>query len=557
MSRIANVTVAVAAFSLCAALLCTPPVLAQTVNDPALVVQPVASGLSQPTTMGFIGPNDILVLQKADGLVRRITGGVLQAAAVLDVAVDSSSERGLLGIAVDPDFAATRHVYLSYTESSTGADTNGTTPLGNRIYRYDWNGSALVNPVLVFDLPATPGPNHNGGVIAFGPDGFLYGVIGDLNRNGKLQNISSGPDPDNTGVIWRIDATSGEGASDNPFFTPAAPAPLMNRYFAYGVRNSFGLTFDPRTGWLWDTENGPNNYDEVNRVVSGFNSGWNRLMGPASRDAQGTSDLWFAPGAVYRDPDFSWNATVAPTALVFPTSPLLGCATRDMLLVGDNNCSQIYRFSLTAARDTLTFTSTPLSSDHVADNLGNRCADEMGEILFGGSFGAVTDLEVGPDGWLYVVSLTLGQVLRIGPRAGAFPDADGDGVNDACDCAAANPGAYAAPGEVPRLRLQGTVPFTLSWDALGGVTGPATTSTVVSGPAGALRTSGYAGACDLSVGNPGTSFTDPRAVPPVGEAFYYLVRSQNACATGTFGDGTPVPDPRDALDSGSRPVCGG
>jgi glucose/arabinose dehydrogenase len=552
MSPTRIVTVALAALASGAA-----PLFAQTVNDPALVVQTVASGLSQPTTMAFIGPNDILVLQKADGRVRRITGGVLQAAAVLDVAVDSSSERGLLGIAVDPDFAATRHVYLSYTESSTGADTNGTTPFGNRIYRYDWNGAALVNPVLVFDLPATPGPNHNGGVIAFGPDGFLYGVIGDLNRNGKLQNISSGPDPDDTGVIWRIDATTGGGASDNPFFTPAEPAPRMNRYFAYGVRNSFGLTFDPRTGGLWDTENGPNNYDEVNRIVSGFNSGWNRLMGPEVRDPQGTSDLWFAPGAVYRDPDFSWNFTVAPTALVFPASPLLGCALKDQLLVGDNNCSQIYRFSLTAARDTLALTSAPLL-DRVADNPGNRCADEMGEILFGGSFGAVTDLEVGPDGWLYVVSLSLGQVLRIGPRAGAFPDADADGVNDACDCAVSNPGAYARPGEVPRLQLQGTSPDTLFWDGQAGVTGPATTSTVVSGLAASLRTDGgYAASCDLTAGNPGTSFNDPRADPPVGDAFYYLVRAQNGCGAGTFGDGTPVPDPRDLLDSGSRPACGG
>jgi len=552
MSRI---LISFALAALCAVM--PVPSFAQSVNEPALLVQPVASGLAQPTTMAFIGPNDILVLQKADGNVRRITGGVLQAAPVLDVAVDSSSERGLLGIAVDPDFAVTRHVYLSYTESSTGADTNGVTPLGNRIYRYDWNGSALVNPLLVFDLPATPGPNHDGGVIAFGPDGFLYGVIGDLNRNGKLQNIAAGPDPDDTGVIWRIDAITGLGAADNPFVTPAEPAPRMNRYYAYGVRNSFGLTFDPATGRLWDTENGPNNYDEVNRIVSGFNSGWNRLMGPASRDAQGTSDLWVAPGSTYRDPDFSWNATVAPTALVFPASPLLGCVLKDQLIVGDNNCGQLYRFTLDAARNTLTFTSPPLL-DRVADNLGNRCADEMTEILFGGSFGAVTDLEIGPDGWLYVVSLTLGQVLRIGPRAGSFPDGDGDGVNDACDCAALDAGTYASPGAIPRMRLSGTPPYALFWDALAGVAGPATTTAVVSGRATALRADhGYASACDLAVSQAGTTLVDARADPPPGEAYYYLVRAQNACGAGTFGDGTPVPDPRDALDSGTRPPCGG
>jgi glucose/arabinose dehydrogenase len=548
------VRIAVSVVVIAAALPAAAPAVAQTVNEPALMVQPVASGLSQPTTMAFIGPNDILVLQKADGRVRRITGGVLQAAPVLDVAVDSNSERGLLGIAVDPDFAVTRQVYLSYTESSTGADTNGVTPLGNRVYRYDWNGAALVNPALVFDLPAIPGPNHDGGVIAFGPDGFLHGVIGDLNRNGRMQNNALGAAPDDTGMIWRLDALTGQAPSDNPFFTPADPQARLNHALVYGVRNSFGLTFDPRTGHPWDTENGPGNYDEINRIVPGRNSGWNRIMGPVSRDLQGTSDLWMAPGSAYRDPDFSWNIPVAPTALVFPASPLLGCALQDQLVVGDNNCGNLYRFHLDAARDTLTFTSMPLL-DRVADNTVNRCSDEQAEILFGASWGAVTDLELGPDGWLYVVSLTLGQVLRIGPRAGSFPDGDGDGVDDACDCAPDAAGAYAAPGEVPRLRLEGTPPRTLFWDVFTGVAGSATTTTVVSGRTSDLRTSGYANACDLAVAQPGAALVDPRADPPPGEAFYYLVRAENACGTGTFGDGTAVPDPRDVLDSGSRPPC--
>src|SRR6185503_11025743 len=161
------------------AVLAVLPTAAQVVNDPGLQVETVATGLNQPTSMAFIGPDDILVLQKANGQVRRIVGGILQPGFVLDVAVHSVSERGLLGIAVDPDFVLNRQVYLYYTESSTGADTSGTSiPLGNRVYRYTWNGSALVNPVLILNLPATPGPNHNGGVIAFGPDGALYVIIG-------------------------------------------------------------------------------------------------------------------------------------------------------------------------------------------------------------------------------------------------------------------------------------------------------------------------------------------------------------------------------------------
>ena len=532
------------------------PAVGQTLNEPGLVVQTVATGLIQPTSMAFIGPDDFLVLQKPDGRVRRVLNGVLQAAPVLDIAVDAGNERGLLGVAVDPDFAVTRHVYLFYTESSTGVDTVGQTPLGNRIYRYDWDGAALVNPALVLDLPFSPNADggHNGGVIAFGPDGFLYAVIGDLARNGKLQNVVSGPDPDDSGVILRID-TNGQGPPDNPFFVSMEPAPRMNRYYAYGVRNSFGLGFDPRTGDLWDTENGPSVYDEVNRVVPGLNSGWKAIMGPSSRSPGALANLWVAPGSVYRDPEFSWNIPVAPTAPLFPESPKMGCALRDELLVGDNNCGQIYRFKLNAARDALVFSSAPLL-DRVADNPVNRCTDEAAEILLGQGFGQIVDLETAPDGTIYVVNLGAGRIYRLVPRAGSFPDADADGVDDSCDCAATDPSAYDAPGEIRRQRILGVPPHTNHWDDRSGAFGPGIRTTIVSGLADDLRASGgYAGACDLAVGVVGTSFVDPRPDPPVGRAYYYLVRAENACGNGTFGDGTPIPDPRDALDTGTRAAC--
>jgi len=470
--------------------------------------------------------------------------------------VHFSSERGLLGIATDPDFPHNGYVYLYYTESSTGADTSSglSTPFGNRVYRYTWDGSMLVNPFLILPLPVTPGPNHDGGVIAFGPRDALFVVIGDLNRNGKLQNFPLGPDPDDTGVIFRVDR-AGQPLPDNPFVDPADPANPLNRYFAYGVRNSFGLTFDPFTGDLWDTENGPSTFDEVNRIIPGFNSGWEQIMGPDSLDPQGEGDLWVAPGSKYVDPQFSWAVTVAPTGIAFAGSRVLGCGHLGDLLVGDNNCGQLYSFELNPARDQLVFTSGVLQ-DRVANNSPSTCSGEMTE--FGSGFGVITDLENGPDGRLYVVSLTLGAIYRIGPRAGAFPDADLDGVADACDCAASNPGAFEAPVEVPTIRLSGAAPTTLGWSSQAGTAGSGTTYTLVSGEISALRADGgFDASCTLADGLAAPEMVDTRPDPPRGSGYYYLVRASNACGAGTFGNGTPSPDPRDVLDISLPLACSG
>jgi glucose/arabinose dehydrogenase len=396
-----------------------PLARAQTLTDPDLRVTEVVGGLSQPTAMAFIAPGDILVLQKADGRVRRVTNGVLQPGEVLDVAVHSSSERGLLGIAVHPGFPTTPFVYLYFTESSTGGDTSSSAiiPAGNRVYRYSWNGSTLVNPQLILDLSATPGPNHDGGAMIFGPDGKLYVVIGDLNRNGQLQNFSGGPAPDDTGVIFRLN-DDGSPPGDNPF----ASQPDLARYYAYGVRNSFGLAFDPITAALWDTENGPNVYDEINLVRPGFNSGWERIMGPVSRDPQGTGDLVQFPDSQYGDPKFSWLNPVGPTGIVFLNSSQLGPQYQNDLFVGDINNGRLYRFELNLARDGLAF-QDPALADLVADDEG-----ELQEIIFGTNFGGITDLKVGPDGLLYVLSFTQGKIFAVS-RSGIFVPSETPLVN--------------------------------------------------------------------------------------------------------------------------------
>ena len=383
---------------------------APTLRDSALSVGEVASGLSVPTTMAFIGVDDILVLQKDDGTVRRIVGGVLQADPVLDAAVDNASERGLLGIALHPNFPATAQIYLYFTESGGTGDTSGTpTPIANRIYRYTWNGSTLSTPALILDLPVTPGPNHDGGIILFGPDGKLYVVIGDLNRNGQLQNNTSlgAPGPDDTSVILRLNP-DGSVPSDNPFFSQGGN---IAKYFAYGIRNSFGMAFDPVTSALWITENGPGDYDEINLVRPGFNSGWNKIHGPDSRDTQNVNDLVQFSGSQYSDPEFSWLNTVGPTGIAFLNSTALGGQYQNDAFVGDINNGNLYRFNLNASRDGFVFSGAGLS-DLVADS-----ADELDETIIGTGFNGISDVKVGPDGKLYVVSLGDGKIYVVSSAA--------------------------------------------------------------------------------------------------------------------------------------------
>jgi glucose/arabinose dehydrogenase len=383
-----------------------PAFAAPSLKDPSLKVEQVVSGLNSPTTMAFIGNNDILVLQKNNGRVRRVIGGVLQAGDVLDVDVSNDSERGLLGIAVHPSFAVNSFVYLYYTESGSGSD--GGASAGNRVYRYTWNGAALANALLILDLPATPGPNHDGGVITFGPDGKLYVIIGDLNRDGQLQNFPGGPAPNDTSVIFRLN-DDGSVPTDNPFHDAGDPANKLNKYYAYGIRNSFGMAFDHVTGKLWDTENGPDGYDEINLVEPGFNSGWEKLMGPDRRDPQGAASLFSLAGSHYADPEFSWRTPVGVTAIVFLDSDQLGPKYEHDCFVGDVNNGILYHFEPNPARDGFTFRKSALL-DHVGDN-----GSELGEIVLGKGFGGISDLKVGPDGLLYVVSIGDGNIYRISP----------------------------------------------------------------------------------------------------------------------------------------------
>lgn len=412
---------------------------AQTLYDPKLSVTTIVNNaLTQPTAMAFLAPGDFLVLEKA-GTVRRVLNGVLQTTPVLTVFTNAASEYGLLGIAINSE--TPRKVFLFYSEAAT----QGGMLIANRVYRYTWNAGAgvLESPVLLLDLPF--GSSHNGGTLQLGPAGqapgvgdgaLLYVVVGDLNRDGQLENYATGAAPDDTSVILRVrqDGTPAPGNPFSPYCSGATTQTCNNdgncggngpcvlkvaKYFAYGVRNSFGLALDPTNGRLWDTENGSNNFDEVNRVVPGFNSGWERIMGPVAYDTEGISDLWNLPGgsSTYSDPEFSWSLAIAPTAIVLPVGSSLGGDYDDQVLVGDFNFGQLYALPLDATRNAFQFSGLPDLGDLVADNNAERDQLRIGSG-FGGPFNGITDLKVGPDAALYVVAIG-GSVYRItGPGPG-------------------------------------------------------------------------------------------------------------------------------------------
>jgi aldose sugar dehydrogenase len=373
------------------------------INDDTLSVEPVVEGLSSPTSMIFLDDNDILVLEK-DGQVRHVADGVLQEQPVLQIPVNTENERGLLGIAISNSSNSaspnTFDIFLYYTEGD---------PLRNRIYKYQWNGETLINPALILDLPADPGPNHNGGKIVIGPDDYLYAIIGDLNHDGQLQNFPDGPPPDDTGSIFRINPEDGSGAPDNPF--TSSEGDVLSKYYAYGVRNSFGLGFDPLTGNLWDTENGPAIFDEINLVRPGFNSGWQTVIGPISLSGDTEDDLVNLPGSQYADPVFSWSESRGVTDIEFFSSSNLGTKYANNIFVGDITTGNLYFFEVNENRDGISLDTTQQQSG-LSDFVVNS-EDELSAIIFGSGFGGITDIETGPDGSLYILSYDEGIIYKI------------------------------------------------------------------------------------------------------------------------------------------------
>lgn len=389
-----------------------------TINDPKLKAEVVFSGIKFPTSMAFLGPNDILVNEKNSGTVHRIINGTIIQEPLLDINVANKNERGLLGISVAKhEKNKSPYVLLYFTESvnKDGDDVSeGKSPLGNRLYRYELAEDKLGNPKLLLDLPVKPDADHNGGKIVLGHDDNVYLVIGDLGvgdleirAQTKLQNIKNGSDPDGSAGILRITL---DGKPVEPLIGNKDP---LNKYYAYGLRNSFGIAFDPVTGKLWDTENGPGFGDEINLVEPGFNSGWMKVQGRwqnpigepygnvgkkfVSADSE-QQLIDFNRKGKYSDPEFTWRWPVGPTGITFLNSDRLGQKYENDMFVGDFHNGYLYHFDLNKKRTELSLNG--LLNDKVANNI-----TELKPIIFAEGFGGITDLKVGPDGNLYVLSI--------------------------------------------------------------------------------------------------------------------------------------------------------
>ena len=418
-------------------------------SDPNLKLELVTSGLDFPTTMAFLGRDDFLILEKS-GTVKRVTNGKVLDKPFLQVDVSVKDERGLLGIAVNekkknnsngtssiPNKDISHNVFLYYV-TCKGKSTD----CKNQIYKYDLDNknNVLVNPKLLLSIPSFPDPAHIGGIIDIGPDNNLYVTVGNFENTvpdepykTKTQNFEDGKPVDGRAGILRI-TQDGKPVGTEGILGNEYP---LNLYYAYGVKNSFGIDFDPVTGKLWLTENGPKYGDEINLAEPGFNSGSDKIFGiwrvndegkklkanaegggeneeeEEKEEEQGKKDdsneyvtvtednpsdlVYFEGKGHYSPPEFTWDKSVAPTALLFLDSDKLGSQYQNEMFVGSVDGGRIFHFDLNDTRDGLLLNGV-LEDKIAADSM------EYNDILFAEGFSIITDVKQGLDGYLYIVS---------------------------------------------------------------------------------------------------------------------------------------------------------
>ena len=439
------------------------PILEEIIKEPIIFddfkFEKHITGLSVPSSIAFLD-DTILILQKNDGKVLSFKDGQINT--ILDLEVSNYGEQGLLGIT-----NVNSTVYLFFTE----AFHDGGLATGNKIYKFEWDGKSLTQKKLLKELPADE-VTYNGGAMVSDNSGTVFAVTGEDYKAGVLQNylpedsfrhfsdgthsmkedIKKGIKDTIKDTISCINVSfkyyttnpSGWGEmtetqenklESNPLNIIQNIGECVERFFfnefsfghwkdtsvilqidppgsyaAIGIRNSFGLTIDPVTGYLWDTENGPDKFDEINLINKKFNSGWSKIQGPSEISIEPPSGY---EDYIYEDPKFNWELPIGITSLDFADSSMFK-KYENWLFVADSNNGNIYKFRLNEARTDFVF-----ESEHLKDKVVNLLQkdsieiESMEEILFGTNFGLISDIEFGPDGSLYVVSLLDGIIYRI------------------------------------------------------------------------------------------------------------------------------------------------
>lgn len=404
----------------------------RTIGDSNWKIQEFTKGLQLPTTMAFLGSDDVLVLEKNTAAIKRIKAGEIVQEYRIGIKPVHNGERGMLGIAVSNEtkngilqtyvfIYSTQHIEEGLLNESCNEKhlycVQDGEPFANRLYRYELVEDKLVNPKMLLDLPATPGPNHNGGSLLVS-DKSIFTVIGDLTQSKRsyTQNAKNGTYPDGTGGILRI-TFDGEIPPDaeNLSFNKT-----FSKYYAYGIRNSFGMDVDPLTGKLWDTENGPEYGDEINLVEQGFNSGWSIVQGIWEPNRYSIGNVQMKPDnflvslddkAAYSEPEFIWKKSVGVTAIKFLASDRYGEKYENDMFVGDFQNGRLYHFDLEQDRSALSQSNR--LHDKVVET--NKEIDNL-DIVFAEGFGGITDIEISPDGYMYILSHTAGKIFKIIPR---------------------------------------------------------------------------------------------------------------------------------------------
>ncbi|HEX6648219.1 MAG TPA: PQQ-dependent sugar dehydrogenase [Pyrinomonadaceae bacterium] len=332
----------------------------------------VTNGLTNPTAMALAPDGRIFVCQQG-GALRVIKNGALLPTPFLTVTVDSNGERGLLGVAFDPNFVSNQLVYVYYT---------ATTPtIHNRISRFTANGDVALagSETIVMDLPnLSTATNHNGGAIHFGPDGTLFVAVGDNANGTNAQSLTT-----RLGKLLRITST-GAIPADNPFFNQATGD---NRsIWALGVRNPFTFSFQEGTSRMFINDVGENTWEEINDGIAGSNYGWPTCEGFCN-----------PPNANFRDPIFQYAndaSTCAITGATFynPQAPQFPSNFIGSYFFADFCGGWIRRLE-------------PANGNAVSD--------------FATGISSPVDLHVSADGFLYYLARGAGSVNRIGfPSSG-------------------------------------------------------------------------------------------------------------------------------------------